>query len=57
MRAATLMAWRSSYFTYFGSNLELEHRHTLWGMPGAVKLLGYRNQVFTGSFDDAVNAY
>ncbi len=45
------------FFTYFGSNLELEHRHTLWGMPGAVKLLGYRNQVFTGSFDDAVNAY
>ena len=21
------------FFTYFGSNLELEHRHTLWGLP------------------------
>ena len=45
------------FFTYFGSNLELEHRHTLWGLPGAVKVLGYRNQVFTGSFDDAISAF
>jgi hypothetical protein len=45
------------FFTYFGSNLELEHRHTLGGLPGAVKVLGYRNQVFTGSFNDAVSAF
>ena len=39
---------------YFGDQLEIEHDHTLFGLPGAVRLLGYRNRVFTGSFDDAV---
>jgi len=42
---------------YFGDQLELEHDHVLLGLPGAVRLLGYRNRVFTGSFDDAVSAF
>ncbi len=45
------------FWKYFGDQLEIEHRHTLFGLPGAVRLLGYRNQVFSGSFDDAVAAF
>ena len=42
---------------YFGQQIELEHDHVLFGLPGAVRLLGYRNRVFSGSFDDAVAAF
>jgi len=42
---------------YFGDQLELEHDHLILGLPGAVRLLGYRNRVFTGSFDDAVAVF
>ena len=42
---------------YFGDQLEIEHDHVLFGQPGAVRLLGYRNRVFTGSFDDAVSVF
>ena len=41
-------------FQYFGDQVEIEHDHVLFGQPGAIRLLGYRNRVFTGSFDDAV---
>ncbi len=44
-------------FQYFGEQLEIEHDHTLFGLPGAVRLLGYRNRVHTGSFDDAVAVF
>ena len=30
---------------YFGDQLELEHDHMLFGLPGAVRILGYRNRV------------
>jgi len=42
---------------YFGQQLEIEHDHVLFGLPGAVRILGYRNRVFTGSFDDAVAVF
>jgi hypothetical protein len=42
---------------FFGSEVELEHDHMLLGQPGAVRVLGYRNRVHTGSFDDAIEAY
>ncbi len=42
---------------YYGDQLELEHDHRLLGKPGAVRLLGYRNRVFTGNFDDAIAAF
>jgi hypothetical protein len=45
------------FFKYFGDQLEIEHDHTLFGLPGAVRLLGYRNQVHSGAFDDAVAAF
>ncbi len=42
---------------YYGDALEVEHQHTLFGQPGAVRLLGFRNREVMGRFDDAVAAY
>jgi hypothetical protein len=42
---------------FYGDEIELEHDHELLGRAGAVRLLGYRNQVDTGSFDDAIAAF
>lgn len=44
-------------FKYYGDQFELEHRHKLYDHPGAIRLLGYRNNLFSGRFDDAINAY
>jgi len=44
-------------FKYFGQQFELEHRHTLYGQPGAVRLLAYRNHEFMGGFNDAIAVY
>lgn len=40
-----------------GDSLEIEHDHTLRGLPGAVRVLAYRNHVFSGRFDEAIAAY
>jgi hypothetical protein len=42
---------------HYGDQVELEHDHTLFGRPGAVRLLGYRNHVITGRFDEAIAAF
>jgi high affinity Mn2+ porin len=42
---------------FYGDEVELEHDHLLFGKPGAVRLLGYRNRVDTGRFDDAIAAF
>jgi high affinity Mn2+ porin len=42
---------------YYGDQVEIAHDHRLFGLPGAVRVLGYRNHVFTGSFDEAVAAF
>ncbi len=42
---------------YYGDQMEIEHRHTLAGQPGAVKLLGYRNREWMGRFDQALAAF
>jgi len=42
---------------HYGDQMELEHDHSLFGRPGAVRLLGYRNHVITGRFDDAIAAF
>lgn len=44
-------------YKYYGDQLELEHDHTLFKQTGAVRLLGFRNHVRSGRFDDAVLAY
>jgi len=41
---------------YYGDQIELQHDHVLLGQPGTVRLLGYRNNVDTGRFDDAIAA-
>jgi len=45
------------FWERYGDSLELEHDHAIGGLPGAVRLLGYRNHVFSGRFDDAIAAY
>ncbi len=40
----------------YGDQIELERKHTLYGQPGALKLLGYRNQERMGSWTDAIAA-
>jgi hypothetical protein len=45
------------FWEYYGDEAEIEHDHTLFGQPGAVRLLGYRNRVDTGKFADAIAAY
>jgi high affinity Mn2+ porin len=42
---------------FYGDQIELEHDHVLFGRPGAVRLLGYRNRVDTGNFEDAIAAF
>jgi high affinity Mn2+ porin len=44
-------------FTYYGDQVELEHKHNLYGQPGAVRVLGYRNRENMGLWTDAINAY
>lgn len=42
---------------YYGDQLELEHRHELFGKAGAVRVLGYRNRAKMARFDDALAAH
>ncbi len=42
---------------YYGDQLELEHDHVLLGQAGAIRLLGFRNRVDDGRFDDAIAAF
>lgn len=51
------LTWELRFHKYFGDQIELEHRHQLSGLPGAVRVLGYRNRVISGRFDDAIAAY
>ena len=34
---------------------EFEYRYALWSQPGKLRLIGWLNQAFSGSFSDAVN--
>jgi high affinity Mn2+ porin len=42
---------------YYGQQVEIEHQHELFGQPGAIKVLGYRNYENIGSFQGAINAW
>ena len=42
---------------YFGEDVELEHDHKILQQAGAVRVIGYRNHVETGNFDNAINAF
>jgi len=43
-------------FNHYGDQLEIEHRHTLYGQDGAVRLLAYRNREIMGRWDAAIAA-
>src|SRR5450830_22122 len=42
-------------FKYFGDQIEVEHAHTLFGEPGKVRLLVWRDRASIASFQDALN--
>jgi len=42
---------------YWGDELEIEHDHTLFGQPGAARILAYQNYEVMGAFSDAVVAW
>ena len=42
---------------YYGDQIEIEHKHTLFGQPGAVRVLGYRNHENMARFSDAIAAF
>jgi hypothetical protein len=44
-------------YKFYGDQVEIEHDHTILGHPGAVRVLGYRNQENMGRFDDAIAAF
>jgi high affinity Mn2+ porin len=45
------------FWEHYGDVLELEHDHVIRGRPGAIRLLGYRNQVLSGRFDAAIDTF
>lgn len=41
-------------FKHFGDQVEIEHAHTLYGHPGKVRVLGWRDRAKMASFTDAL---
>jgi len=41
-------------WAHFGENLEVEHRHALWGRKGSVRVTPFLNYAKMGGFSDAV---
>ncbi len=48
------LAVDQSIFKHFGDQVEVEHEHSLYGRPGKVRVLGWRNRAKTASFADAL---
>jgi high affinity Mn2+ porin len=44
-------------FSQFQIDAEIEHRHTLWGQPGNMKVTGFLSHGKAGSFSDAINLF
>jgi high affinity Mn2+ porin len=49
------MALDFNPFAHYGDNIEVEHRYTLGGKDGRVRLLGFRNYERMGAFAEAVD--
>ncbi|MEQ1638053.1 MAG: carbohydrate porin [Methylococcales bacterium] len=45
------------FFQFYGDQAELVHKHQFYGLPGAAKLLVYRNRENAGSWADAITAF
>ena len=39
----------------YGDQVEVEHAHTLFGQPGAIRVLGWRNRAVLASYRDALD--
>jgi len=48
------MAIDFNLFAHYGDNLEIEHRHSLHGREGRIRVLGFRNYERMGAFAEAV---
>src|SRR5271165_4091534 len=44
-------------FKYYGDQMEVEHKQTIHGQEGMVRVLGYRNHENMGRFADAIAAF
>jgi high affinity Mn2+ porin len=44
-------------FKYYGDQMEAEHKHTIRGQEGMVRVLGFRNRENMGRFSDAISAF
>jgi high affinity Mn2+ porin len=44
-------------FKYYGDQMEAEHKHTIRGQEGMVRMLAYRNRENMGRFSDAIAAF
>lgn len=51
------LALDTRFWQYYGDQIELEHSHQLRGLPGVVRVLGYRNHEKMGRFDEASAAF
>ena len=46
-----------SPFKYYGDQVELEHKHSIFGKEGALRLLAFRNVGNIGRWDEAISAF
>ncbi|MGD0958705.1 MAG: carbohydrate porin [Methylomonas sp.] len=44
-------------FKFYGDQVEIERKHKLLQQPGVIRILGFHNHEFTGSFSGAIAAY
>ncbi len=44
-------------FKFYGDQIEVEHKHKIFDQEGAIRILGYHNHVYTGSFSSAIAAF
>ncbi len=44
-------------FKYYGDQMEAEHKHTIRGQEGMVRVLAFRNRENMGRFNDAIAAF
>ena len=51
------LSWELRLYKYYGDQVELEHKHSVLGQAGALRVLAYDNRVNTGRFADAIAAF
>ncbi len=44
-------------FKYYGDQMEVEHKHSIRGQDGMIRVLGFRNNENMGRFSDAIAAF